>query len=190
MAEMMEVRWHARAGQGAVTAGKMLADMALDTGMYFQAFPDYGAEREGAPIRAYTRLSEEPIHVHSQIEEPDVVLVLDPSLVEVVDVTHGLKEDGVLLVNSPLAPQEIRKKLKLKGGKVYTVDATRIALDTLGRDITNTPMLGALVKVTGVASPDALIQQVKERFGKKFKSEIVEANVEAIKRAAEGVREG
>ena len=190
MAKMTEIRWHARAGQGAVTAGKMLADMALDAGLYFQAFPDYGAEREGAPIKAYTRLCQEPIYVHSQIKEPDVILVLDPTLLDVVDVTDGLKDGGTVLVNSPLPPQEIREKLKLKGGKVCTVDATRIAMDTLGRDITNTPMLGALVQVTGVASSDALIDQVRERFGKKFKREIVDANVEAIKRAVAEVREG
>lgn len=190
MAEMTEVRWHARAGQGAVTAGKMLADLALDAGMYFQAFPDYGAEREGAPIKAYTRLSQEPIHIHSQISQPDVILVLDPTLLDVVDVTDGLKDGGTVLVNTPLPPQDVRVKLSLKDGKICTVDATRIALDTLGRDITNTPMLGALLKVTGVASSDALIDQIQERFGKKFKREIVDANIEAVKRAVAEVQEG
>lgn len=190
MSKMIEIRWHGRGGQGVVTAGKMLADIALETGQYFQAFPDYGPERMGAPIRAFTRLSPEPIHIHSQIEEPDVVLVLDPTLLGSVDITEGLKKEGMLLVNTDKSPAEIRDMLGFKTGKLYTVNATRIALDTLGREITNTPMLGALVKATGFVDIEAVIEQTRQRFGKKFGADVVKANVEAIKRAYDETEEG
>ena len=116
MSKLTEIRWHGRGGQGVVTAGKLLAETALGTGQYFQAFPDYGPERMGAPIKAYTRLSPEPINLHCQIEEPNVVLVLDPTLLSTVPVTEGLKEDGVLLVNTPKSPAEIREITGFKTG--------------------------------------------------------------------------
>jgi len=190
MAELTEIRWHGRGGQGVVTAGKMLADLALDSGQYFQAFPDYGPERAGAPVRAFTRLSREPINIHSQIQEPDVVLVLDPTLVGSVNVAEGLKEEGILIVNTEEPPAEIRERLGFKGGKVFTVNATRIAMDTLGREITNTPMLGALIKATGFVALEDLIEKTRERFGHKFGSRVAEQNVEAIKRGYREVREG
>jgi len=190
MAKLTEIRWHGRGGQGVVTAGKMLADLALDSGQYFQAFPDYGPERAGAPVRVFTRLSREPVEIHSQIQEPDVVLVLDPTLIGSVNVAEGLKEEGILIVNTEEPPAEIRERLGFKRGKVFTVNATRIAMDTLGREITNTPMLGALIKATGFVALEDLIEKTRERFGYKFGSRVAEQNVEAIERAYREVREG
>jgi pyruvate ferredoxin oxidoreductase gamma subunit len=190
VAELTEIRWHGRGGQGVVTAGKMLAQVALNSGQYFQAFPDYGPERAGAPIRAFTRVSPEPIHKHCQIQRPGIVLVLDPTLLEAVNVAEGLKEDGVLLVNTDESPVRVRQVVGFHTGKVFTVDATKIALETLGREITNTPMLGALVKATGILSVDDLVAQTRKQFGDKFGQEIVDRNVEAIRRAADEVQEG
>jgi pyruvate ferredoxin oxidoreductase gamma subunit len=191
MGKLTEIRWHGRGGQGVVTAGKVLAETALDTGQYFQAFPDYGPERMGAPIKAYTRLSLEPINVHSQIEEPGVVLVLDPTLLGTVPVTEGLKEDGVLLVNTPQSPADIRKRTGFKTGKVFTVNASHIAIEEIGREITNTPMIGALAKATGIFEIDDLIEQTRKRFTKlMMKQDIIDANVRAMRRAAEELQEG
>lgn len=190
MAEVTEIRWHGRGGQGVVTAGKMLAEVALHSGQYFQAFPDYGPERAGAPIRAFTRLSAGPIHKHCQIEKPDIVMVLDPTLLDAVDVTEGLKDDGILVVNTDRSPKTVRDKVGFRTGKVFTVDATRIALETLGREITNTPMLGAFVKATGILTVEELTAQTRKQFGDKFGKAVVERNVEAITRAADEAQEG
>ncbi len=190
MDNLTEIRWHGRGGQGVVTAGKLLAETALGSGQYFQAFPDYGPERAGAPIRAFTRVSPEPIHKHCQIQEPDMVLVLDPTLLEAVDVTEGLKENGKLFVNTDKSPAQVRDLVDFHTGKVFTVDATKIAMETLGREITNTPMLGALVKATGLLTVEDLIAQTRKQFADKFGTEVVNRNVEAIKRAAEEVQEG
>jgi len=190
VAKVTEIRWHGRGGQGVVTAGKMLAQVALDSGQYFQAFPDYGPERAGAPIRAFTRLSSGPIHLHSQIEEPDVVLVLDPTLLEAVKVTEGLKEEGVLIVNTDEPPAKVREMVDFHTGKVFTVNATKIALETLGREITNTPMLGALAKATGLLTIEDLVAQTRKQFGDKFGVEVVKRNVEAVEQAAREVQEG
>jgi pyruvate ferredoxin oxidoreductase gamma subunit len=191
MSKFTEIRWHGRGGQGVVTAGKLLAETALGTGQYFQAFPDYGPERMGAPIKAYTRLSPEPIDLHCQIEEPNVVLVLDPTLLSTVPVTEGLKEDGVLLVNTPQSPSEIREMTSFKTGRVFTVDASHIAIEEIGREITNTPMIGALAKATGLFEIGDLIDQTRKRFTKlMMKDDIIEANVRAMRRAVEEVEEG
>lgn len=190
MAELTEIRWHGRGGQGVVTAAKMLADLALDSGDYFQAFPDYGPERAGAPVRAFTRVSKEPIHIHSQIQEPDVVLVLDSTLVGSINVIEGLKEKGTLIINTEESPAQIRKQLGFPTGKVFTVDATRIAVETLGREITNTPMLGALAKATGFLDKGDLIEKVQKQFGEKFGDRVAAQNVEAIERAYREVKEG
>ncbi len=187
---LIEIRWHGRGGQGVVTAGKLLAETALEAGRYFQAFPDYGPERSGAPIRAFTRLSDAPIHIHSQIEQPDVVVVLDDSLLGVVNVTQGLKKEGLLIVNTPRTPAEIRSQLDFAGGRVVTVDATRIALEELGREITGGPMLGAFARATSLFSLDEVIEQTRRRFAKKLAAEMVEANVRAIQRAGEEAKEG
>ena len=192
MDNLTEIRWHGRAGQGLVTAAKLLGDTALGTGQYFQAFPDYGPERMGAPIRAYTRLSPEPIRIHSQIENPDVVLVLDPTLLGIVDVAEGLHDGGALLVNTNQSPAAIRKSLGLDGRavRIYAVDASRIAIDTLGREITNTPMLGAFARATGLFPLESIIADVRRSFGKKLRAEIVEANIEAVRQAYDSVQEG
>ncbi len=190
MTELTEIRWHGRGGQGVVTAGKLLAETAMGTGQYFQAFPDYGPERMGAPIRAYTRLSSRPITIHSQIEEPDVVLVLDPTLLGTVPVTEGLKADGTLLVNTSSSPAEVRQITGFQTGKVFTVDASHIAIEETGREITNTPMLGAFARATGLFELDDLAAQLRAWFGKKITAELVEANIRAMRRAAEEIQEG
>jgi pyruvate ferredoxin oxidoreductase gamma subunit len=190
MTELTEIRWHGRGGQGVVTAGKLVAEAALNTGQYFQAFPDYGPERMGAPIRAYTRLSREPIYIHSQIEEPNIVLVLDPTLLDSVAVTEGLEEDGSLIVNTAMSPEEVREALDFRTGRVFTVNASHIAIEEMGREITNTPMLGAFAQATGFFKVDDLAQELREWFGKKISEKAVEANVKALRRAAQEVQEG
>jgi pyruvate ferredoxin oxidoreductase gamma subunit len=193
MGKMIEIRWHGRGGQGVVTAGKLLADAALDTGQYFQAFPDYGPERMGAPIRAFTRLSDTPIEIYSQIDKPDVVIVMDPSVMSKIDVAEGVKDGGKMIVNSPQSPAEIRQQLDLEGNdaiQVYTVDASHIAIEELGREITNTPMLGAFAQATGFFELDSLETQIRHKFERKLSEKLVNANVRAMRRAAEQVQEG
>jgi pyruvate ferredoxin oxidoreductase gamma subunit len=190
MGELTEVRWHGRGGQGVVTASKLLAVIALDSGRYFQAFPDYGPERMGAPIRAYTRLSSQPIRVHCQIQEPDIVVVLDPTLLGTVDVTEGLKEGGMLLVNTHQSPAEIRQAVGLRGGQVRTVNASQIALQEMGRDVTNTPMLGAFAHATGLFGLDEMAGELRAWFGGKLSEAGVEGNLRAMRRAAEELQEG
>lgn len=190
MSDLIEIRWHGRGGQGAVTASELLAEAALHEDKYFQAFPDYGPERMGAPIRAYTRISSSPINQHHQIAEPDVVVVLDPTLMGVVDFTEGLDDDGLLVVNTSLAPGELRDQLGFHKGKVFTVDATRVALDTMKRNITNTPMVGALLKALEVVKKDAVRDEIKSRFDARVGEEMAKANVEAFERAYDEVKEG
>ncbi|MDI6816422.1 MAG: 2-oxoacid:acceptor oxidoreductase family protein [Actinomycetota bacterium] len=181
--KLTEIRWHARGGQGAVTAAKLLAETALSQGQYFQAFPEYGPERMGAPIQAFTRISSEPIHIRSSIANPEIVVVLDPTLLKAVDVTSGMHADGVLIVNTDDEPKAIRKAMGLKGRTIFTVNATRIAQETIGRPIPNTPMMGALVKATGMMPIGNLTDYVRKSFGKKFSEEIIEGNVRAVERA-------
>ena len=187
---MLEVRWHGRGGQGAKTAAQFLAEAALELGKHIQAFPEYGPERAGAPIRAYTRIDDNPINIHSGVTNPEVVVVVDPTLLESIDVTEGLGEDGVLLVNTPLEPKLIREKLNFKKGKVATVDATKISLDTLGIPMPNTPMLGAVEKTIGLVTIDLIIKKVKDKFLKKIGEEKTAANIDGIKRAYEETKIG
>ena len=189
MSDLVEIRWHARGGQGAVTASKLLAEAALVEGKHFQGLPDYGAERMGAPIRAFTRISSEPIIPYCQVTEPDVVVVLDYTLIGIVDLTEGLKEDGMLLVNTTTSPDEVRSQLGYKG-KVYTVDATGISMELMRRNFPNTPMLGALARVTGIVSKDSVAQQITARLGATMKKEVVAANVRAFEKAYDSVRGG
>jgi len=177
---MLEIRWHGRGGQGAVTASKVLADSALAEGKQIQAFPEYGSERQGAPIKAFTRISNKPITVHSQVTNPDMVVVLDFTLLKTVDVTEGLADDGKLVVNTTLSPAELRTKLKIKGRKIYTIDATGIALKNLGKAIPNTPMIGALVKATGLLNIEGVTEDFRHKFASKFREDIIEGNVNAI----------
>ncbi len=192
MGKLTEIRWHGRAGQGIVTAGELLAEGALKENMYFQAFPDYGPERMGAPIKSYTRISDEPIDVHYQILSPEVVVVVNPNVIAVVDVTEGLAEDGVVIVNTSDPPEKMRETLGLKGKKarVFTVDATGIALETLKRDIPATLMLGAVIRATGLVDLEKTVEVVHEKLGAKLRGEVVEANVTALRRAYEAVKEG
>lgn len=187
---MLEVRWHGRGGQGAKTAAQFLAEAALELGKYIQAFPEYGPERAGAPIKAYTRIDEAPINIHSGVTNPEVVVVIDPTLLETAGVTEGLGEEGLLLVNTPEEPQAIRERLNFHKGKVATVDATKISLETLGVPMPNTPMLGALVKVKSVVSIDALIERIRDKFLKKIGKEKTDANITGIKRAYQETRIG
>ncbi len=187
MGNMIEIRWHGRGGQGTVTAAKMLADASLEGGKYVQASPEYGAERMGAPLRAFNRISDEEIFLHCSITNPDIVVVVDPSLVKQPAVTEGITSSTTFVVNSSLSAQEVRKQLDFDEGKVYTVDATKIALDTLGRNIPNTPMLGALIKATAILEKDVLINEIRKGLGKKFGEKIVQKNVEAIERAFQEV---
>ncbi len=192
MAKLTEIRWHGRAGQGIVTASELLAEAALKDDKYFQAFPEYGPERMGAPIRAYTRISDEPIELHYQILSPEVVVVVTPNLLGVVDVTEGLAEDGILIVNTPETPEQVRTRLGLKNDRirVFTVDATRIALETIKRDIPATLMLGAIIRATGLVDLEKTLHLVREKLGAKLHAEVVENNLKALRRAYEEVKEG
>lgn len=190
--KLTEIRWHGRAGQGIVTASELLAESALKEDKYFQAFPDYGPERMGAPIRAYTRISNRPIDVHYQILQPEIVVVVNPNLLGVENLVEGLVDKGIVVVNSPETPQKVRSRLGLKdnGIKIFTVDATQIAMDTLKRDIPATLMLGAIVRAAGLVELEHVIETVLEKLGEKLRGEVVEANVKALRRAYDEVKEG
>lgn len=179
-AKTIEVRFHGRGGQGVVTAAKLLAETAMKEGKYFQALPEYGPERMGAPIRAYARISSLPIILHCLITEPDIVVVTDPTLVDFVNVTEGITKDGIIVINTPLSPAEIRSKVNYTKGKVGTVDATKIALDTLKRNIPNVPILGALLKVTEIVDKERLVNTIKYKLGTMTTPEMVEANIQAF----------
>ena len=185
---LTEIRWHGRGGQGAVTAAKMVAELALGEGKYFQAFPEYGPERSGAPIVAFTRVSDAPIQVYSGIEHPQIVVVLDSSLLKIVDVTKGAPDDAIVLVNSERSPAQLRKDSGLKGNRLFTIAATRIAVETIKRPIPNTPMVGALTRITGLFDIDDVVTFLREDFGKKFPPKVVEGNIAAITRSYEEVQ--
>lgn len=185
---MTEIRWHARGGQGAVTAAKMVAELALGQGKHFQAFPEYGPERSGAPIVAFTRVSDEPIQIYSGVEHPGIVAVLDPSLLSTIDVTKGSPEDAIVLVNSDMPPAEMRERYSLVGGRLFTIAATRIAIETIRRPIPNTPMVGALTRITGLFPIEKVVEFLRADFSKKFPPKVVEGNISAIMRGYEEVQ--
>lgn len=186
---MIEIRWHSRAGQGAKTAAYLLAESAVKDGRHVQAFPEYGPERRGAPMRAFNRISEEAITVHSLVQTPDAVVVLDPTLFKILDPVEGLKEGGSLIVNTESSPEEVKNKIAPNRNiKVFTVDATKISLETIGRPIPNTPMLGAIAKALGVVKLEVLLDHIKEYLGHKINPKVVEGNLEAVKRAYEEVK--
>jgi pyruvate ferredoxin oxidoreductase gamma subunit len=189
MDKMIEIRWHGRGGQGAKTAALLMGEAAMSLGKYIQAFPEYGPERMGAPVASFNRISSAPITLHCSITNPNVVIVLDPTLMDSVDVTAGLPEDGYIIVNTTQCPADVRKQLKLKGAKVYTVDASGISKATIGREIPNTPMMGALVKVSKMLEIEAMLKDTEVKLKKKFasKPEVVKGNLEAIKKAYEEV---
>lgn len=190
MSQLTEIRWHARAGQGAVTAAKLVADTALLAGSYIQAMPEYGPERTGAPLKAYTRVSSEPIEVHNNITNPGIVVVLDDTLLAAEDVTEGLTEGGTIILNTIMSLGEARSCLGVDDSVcVAVVDASGIARETIKRDIPNTPIVGALAKVTGIVP----VEKVKERlvitFGKKFSQEMIDVNLTSVDRAYEEVQQ-
>jgi len=174
---MIEIRFHGRGGQGAVTSAELLATAAINLGKYAQAFPSFGPERRGAPVMAFCRISDKRIRTREQVYTPDIVIVLDPALIDIVDVTAGLKRGGVLAINSSKPPQSIKKERKIKQ-RVAACDATKIATDILGRAITNTTMLGVLIKATGVVPLDAFKQPLEHRFGK-----LADKNIKVMQRA-------
>ncbi|MBI5885164.1 MAG: 2-oxoacid:acceptor oxidoreductase family protein [Deltaproteobacteria bacterium] len=190
MENYIEVRWHGRAQQGVVTAAKLLGESCLISGKYVQAFPEFGPERMGAPVRAYNRISSDPIRLHCQVTEPRYVLIADPTLIGVVGVTDGTPADAVFIVNTAKPAAQMREELGLKGkgARVYTLDASKISLETIGRVMPNTPLLGALAKVTDIIPLDALIANFKENYAKKFSDKVIEGNVSAMKRAFEEVK--
>lgn len=188
MQQLTEIRWHARAGQGAVTAAKVVAETALSADQYMQAMPEYGPERMGAPIKAFTRISSEPIEIHNNIEFPDIVVVLDESLLDVVDVTEGMKPNGTVIINTCSPADGVKKALGVaETQKVACVDASGIALDTIKRDIPNTPIVGAMIAVTEVIDIEAFKGLLAKNLGKKFGQEMIDANFAAVDRAAKEV---
>jgi len=184
---MIEIRWHGRGGQGAKTAAQFLAEATLDTGKYIQAFPEYGPERAGAPIRTYNRISTQPISLHCGVTNPGYVVVIDPTLLNPA-VVEGLSDKGMLLVNTSESVDSVRQKTGFKEGRVATVDATKISLDTLGKPMPNMPMLGALLKIAPLVELDALYEKLKAKFLKKIGEEKTKANIAGIKRAYEKVK--
>ena len=190
MDNLIEIRWHGRGGQGAKTASLLLADAAFNTGKYIQGFPEYGPERMGAPITAYNRISDKPITVHSNIYEPDYVVVVDDTLLDVVPVTDGLKETGAIVINTTKSPEIVKKSLNGYTGAVYTIDARKISIETLGKYFPNTPMLAAIVKVSNIMTDEAFLEDMKGSFKHKFakKPEVIDGNMKALEMALNEVQ--
>lgn len=193
MESYIEVRWHGRAQQGVVTAAKVLGEACLRSGKFVQAFPEFGPERMGAPVKAYNRISNEPIRLHCQVTNPCCVLIADPTLIgasSAVNVTEGATDDAVFIVNTPKGTDEMRKELGLAGrpSRVFTIDASRISLEAIGRLMPNTPMLGALAKAAPFITLDAIIDNFKENYSKKYSPKVIEGNVEAMNRGFNEVR--
>ena len=190
MDNLMEIRWHGRGGQGAKTASLLLADAAFNTGKYIQGFPEYGPERMGAPITAYNRISTSPITIHSNIYEPDYVVVVDDTLLDAVDVTAGLKESGAIVINTTKDAEHLKSKLNNYNGSVYTIDARKVSMEALGKYFPNTPMLAAIVKVSGVMSDEELLNDMEGSFKHKFakKPEVIDGNMKALEMALKEVK--
>lgn len=191
MENLIEIRWHGRGGQGTKTASLLLADAAFNTGKYIQGFPEYGPERMGAPITAYNRISDDPITVHSNIYEPDYVVVVDDTLLETVDVTAGLKTNGAIVINTTKSEDYLKSVLKGYKGKVYTIDARKVSTQALCRYFPNTPMLAAIVKVTGIMNDEDFLKDMEGSFKHKFakKPEVIDGNMKALEMALKEVKE-
>jgi pyruvate ferredoxin oxidoreductase gamma subunit len=185
MKKNIEIRWHGRGGQGAKTAALLLADVAFNTGMHVQGFPEYGPERMGAPITAYNRIGQSPIRVHSNIYNPDYVVVVDETLLHAVDVTKGLKADGGIIINTDKSKEEIIPLLKGYEGAVYTIDARKVSMATLGKYFPNSPMLASIVKVAEIMDQDVFLEQMEASYKHKFakKPEVIEGNMNALRMA-------
>ena len=184
---MIEIKIVGRGGQGAKSAAAMIASIALSEGKHIQSFPEYGAERQGAPVFAYTRISEKPILIHSGMLNPNIVAVIDPTLTS-LPVTDGMDENGILIINTTHTPDEVRKKFQAYKGKIFTVDATGISIRNLGKNIPNTPMLGAINKAGNLFEEHLLEAEVAKKFGKKLSQEIIQKNINALKQAAQEMK--
>ena len=191
MKDLIEIRWHGRGGQGAKTASLLLADAAFNTGKCIQGFPEYGPERMGAPITAYNRISVNPIRIHSNIYEPDFVVVVDDTLLSSVDVTAGLKKEGAIVINTTKTIDELRPLLKGYEGRVFAIDARTVSEEALGKYFPNTPMLASIVKVSEVMSEEEFIKDMEGSFKHKFakKPEVIEGNMKALTLALEQVKQ-
>lgn len=190
MKDLIEIRWHGRGGQGAKTASLLLADAAFNTGKFIQGFPEYGPERMGAPITAYNRISNNPIKIHSNIYYPDYVAVVDDSLLDSVDVTYGLKEEGAIIINTTKSSEYLKSHLNNYKGNIYTIDAKKISLECLGKYFPNVPMLAAIVKVTGVMNEEEFLEDMVGSFKHKFakKPEVIDGNMKALRIALNEVK--
>ena len=188
---MIEIRWHGRGGQGAKTASLLLADIAFNTGKYIQGFPEYGPERMGAPLTAYNRIDNKPIRIHSNVYEPDYVVVVDDTLIGAVDITKGLKSNGAILINTSLEGEKIKEKLNEYNGKIYTIDASKIAIETIGNNFPNTALLSSIIKITKLMSKKDLEANMLDSFKHKFakKPDVIEPNMNAVIRAYDEVKE-
>ena len=188
MKEIFEIRIHGRGGQGAKTAAQFIVEAALSKGKHIQSFPEYGPERAGAPMKAFARISDKEIRTYAPVVNPDVVIVIDHTLLDSVDVTEGLDEkQGILLVNSPENPEAVKKKTGFKG-RCMAVDATRIAIDAVGKNLPNTPMIGALIKATDCISMDDIEESINHKFLKKIGEQKTKATIDAVKKAYEEVK--
>lgn len=189
---MIEIRWHGRGGQGAKTASQLLADAAFQAGQYVQSFPEYGPERAGAPITAYNRISSERCPVHSNIYHPDYVVVVDETLLTSVDVTAGLSPDGAIVINSEKKPEELKEHLNGYTGRVCTIDARKISIDCLGKYFPNTPMLAAIVEVSGCVEKESFLKDMESSYRHKFakKPQVIEGNLTCLRRSMDEVKEG
>lgn len=190
MSDLIEIRWHGRGGQGAKTASLLLADAAFNTGKYIQGFPEYGPERMGAPITAYNRISSSPITIHSNIYNPDYVVVVDDTLLESVNVTAGLKKEGAIIINTTKDADYLKNVLKGYEGSIYAIDARKVSMETLGQYFPNTPMLAAVVKVSHIMSEEDFMQDMVGSFKHKFakKPEVIEGNMKALEMAMKEVK--
>jgi len=184
---MLEIVFLGRGGQGAKTAAQFIAEAAMESGKHVQAFPEYGPERMGAPVKSFVRISDKPITTHAPVAKPDIALVIDPTLIGNVEFSGSMGKNGIIIVNSPKDSSTIRKDLNF-AGKVHTVDATKISIELIGKNLPNTPILGALIKIIEVVKMDDLVQQVKNKFLNKIGEEKTNANIEAIKQAYKQVK--
>ncbi len=190
MEQMVEIRWHSRAGQGAVTAAETLAAAALREGKHVQAFPEFGPARMGAPLHAFNRISLQPIRIHGVIEQAKLVIVVDPSLLGIVPVDANVAPDGIILVNTTKSVAQVQQILTLNGQKIACVDATQIAMACFGMPKPNTPMLGAIARTTDLISLDSLLAEVEQVFSKKLPPKLIKGNLDAMRQAYEEVSFG
>lgn len=183
MENLFEIRIHSRGGQGAKTIGQILAEAGIEDGKFVEAFSEYGPERSGAPMQVFIRISTEPIRVHSNIKTPDMVILADPSLLGMVDIAAGLKKNGIIIVNTAKNPEEVKSMIKIsKAQRIFPVDATKIAVEVLGKDFSGIVLMGALNKISGIVSKEALEEELMEIFARKKGKEVAEKNIQAFRR--------